>query len=471
MLKTSQELREEIAASNSKCEAIMAVAREDKRDMSADERAVVNAWHGEGESEGEFAAIEAKLQQAIRIEDRQKQLATPTLVDSLQEVGTESGVDLRTEGAYAKIKVPARARVPHELKSFKPDELSQAYAAGQWYLALRGNEHSKQWCANHGLEVINAGQLESTGDLGGFTVPEPLEAAIIRVVVANGVFRNYAHNKTMTSATTSVPRRAQGVVITFPDEGVKIGQSAMKFGKVKLTAGKYAALAKLSTELNEDSVLDVIDELATEVGIGFAEAEDRNGFLGDGTAAFASTTGLHTALGAESTVTSVATTIAALTQGNYNACQALVPDFTGFMPAWFCNKATYFNSMQPLLLAAGGTTATEVANGQSVPMFLGAPVIFTSTMKRTPVAGESAAFFGDLRLAATIGTRRGMGIKILNELFAAEDMIGVQATKRVAIEVHEVGNAAVAAVAASGDDAAIPAIEASAGPMVKLILS
>ena len=90
--------------------------------------------------------------------------------------------------------------------------------------------------------------------------------------------------------------------------------------------------------------------------------------------------------------------------------------------------------------AAGGNTVADIANGV-VPRFLGSEVVFTQVLPDSDAAASSlVAYYGDLSLAATMGSRRDVSVKILNELYAASDQIGIQATSRSGITVHEVGS-------------------------------
>lgn len=139
--------------------------------------------------------------------------------------------------------------------------------------------------------------VEGTDGLGGVTIPEPLEAALIRLVEQFGIFRQYAGRKAMSAPTDTVPRRLGGLQVFYPDEATALTASDLRLDKVTLTAKKYACLSELSTELNEDSVLEMISLLVLEMAA--AKAEDVNGFLGDGTATYASTTGLAKAIADE----------------------------------------------------------------------------------------------------------------------------------------------------------------------------
>jgi HK97 family phage major capsid protein len=91
--------------------------------------------------------------------------------------------------------------------------------------------------------------------------------------------------------------------------------------------------------------------------------------------------------------------------------------------------------------AAGGNTNVTLANGVPTPMFLGYPVTFSQVMHSTVTTSASTivAYFGDLRLGATYGTRRSARTEVSTERYFENDLIGIKTTERVAINVHERG--------------------------------
>ena len=57
------------------------------------------------------------------------------------------------------------------------------------------------------------------------------------------------------------------------------------------------------------------------------------------------------------------------------------------------------------------------------------------------VAGDLTVVLGDLRLGGYMGIRRSLTIKVLNELYAASDQVGIVATSRSDTQIFDVGDA------------------------------
>lgn len=474
-MKTKAQFKELIAKLKAEFKAIIQVAEEEERDLTSDEQARCDAITGVGEKgdddykAGELDTLEIELKRAERRDQIMNGARDRAHAGDFQQPRDFVGDGDNPEDLFSLVRVPTSARCfpRNRLKGFEGDNAIQdAFASGMFVAALLGNGHAQSFCDENGISY-RAVMVEGTDGLGGVTIPEPLEAALIRLVEEHGIFRMYAGRKAMAAPTDTVPRRLGGLQVFYPDEAGSLTGSDLRLDKVTLTAKKYACLSELSTELNEDSVLDMISLLVAEMAYAKAEAEDTNGFLGDGTPAFASTTGLLAAIsavaGTPSRLVASAIDLGSLTLGDYERCEAELPEFRGMDPAWYVNKSVWGKSMAPLMRAAGGNTVSDIASGVGRE-FLGYPVRVTQSLPKTPVANGLIAFFGDLNMSSTLGTRRGMSFATSTEGdFFKNDTIGVKCTQRIAIQNHDVGQAALAA---DGDQKAVPAL---AGPIVALV--
>jgi len=92
--------------------------------------------------------------------------------------------------------------------------------------------------------------------------------------------------------------------------------------------------------------------------------------------------------------------------------------------------------------AAGGVTLSELTGGRPTRRYLGYDVVIDQTLPTTTstINNVPMLFFGDLRLAATMGERRGIRVKTSDDRYFEYDQIGIQATERVDIVVHDLGD-------------------------------
>ena len=440
-MKTSQQWHEEILAAKAKIQAIVAIATEEKRELTAEEAAVVDEIQGVGDKPGTLAALEINRERALRFE------AHVNANIAAQLVGRPLGGDGASLGEevdiLARVRVPARAKRSFNAKVFSTIE--EAYATGQWCLATIGkNERSRNWCREHG---IMAAHSEGVNTAGGFLVPDFFESAIIRIVESFGVFRANGYVYPMGSDTTKTPRRSSGFTVYYVGENTAITASDMAFTQVQLVARKPAILTQVSSELNEDEVVGLASLMATEFGYALAVAEDNAGFNGDGTSTYGGIVGLKNALaaGSKSTAATGNTSFATLDLADFHAAKALMPEFVGIQPKWYISSQGFAASMEMLQVAAGGNTVSDVASGGK-PMFLGSPVVKSQVLPTTLAAQVSTivAYYGDLAMATTMGTRRAMRIDADSSYYFNQDAIAVRCTERYDIVVHEPGTASVA---------------------------
>lgn len=336
----------------------------------------------------------------------------------------------------------------------------QAYDFGQFLLATAFQRpDALAHCRKRGIKSFNyvsdaSGEIkamsEGTNSAGGALVPEEFATNIIDLREKYGILRNSLRVEPMSSETRRIPRRASGMTVYYPGEGVALTASDLAFNSVLLTAKKYAALGIYSSELGEDAIIDFGDRIAEEAAYAFSAAEDDNGFNGDGTSAYCSTVGILPKIkGLSSTIAY----IAGLTVGSGNLWSELVLNdylnVVGNLPvyadtpnaAWYCHKMHYYSTMLKLALASGGVTETEVINGQRTPMFLGYPVKFVQKMARSEANSQVCAILGDLNLGVTMGDRRLITVAQSDQYKFDTDQLAVKVTQRIDINVHDAGNA------------------------------
>jgi HK97 family phage major capsid protein len=283
----------------------------------------------------------------------------------------------------------------------------------------------------------------------------------------------------MKSDTKTIPRRAGGTTVYYPEENTLITASSMAFSQVKLIAKKYAQLALWSSELDEDSVIAFTDLLTSEMAYQFAKAEDFNGFQGDGTSVYAGVLGLTTAMVSgvggiipTASVTTIGTGITSTTPTAWLAARttaqilAVWNTVIGSLPVyaegrakWYMHKTMFWNLIAPILEAAGGNIAMYLSTGLPLK-FLGYDVEMAQAMPTfTQTTGIGAtglsigALLGDMLYTCFMGTRRNVKVITSNERFMEYDQLAIQVSQRVAI-TPVVG------------DSVLPALQA--GPMVAL---
>lgn len=424
-------------------EAIASLAEEANRNLTAEEMSRI-----ENLTKTQVSALD----QQIAILER-----TEALKGSSSSTASAAGATWTATASFKQaeakkdpsIKVQAR-----RLSAFK--NVDDAKIAANWFAAANfGHEGARQFCEAKGIdyrtERFRNALTTTDNSKGGFFVPEQMEAAIIDLKEEYGVFARKARRAVMSSDSYLVNRRKSGLTAYYIGENPSAGitESDIAFDQVRMTARKLATLVPFSTEINEESVVDLIDRLTMETAYAFSVAEDAAGFNGDGTSTYGGITGLKNALLAGSKVTAVAgnTSFGALDMADFESMIGKLPSFPGIRPEWYIHKAGWAASMQRLANAAGGNTIENIVSGVPMTSFLGYPVNFVTSMNSTldtQASADGLCYFGDLAMAATYGIRRGITISFSEHVNFTKDMNLMKATQRHDILVHETGTASVA---------------------------
>lgn len=423
-MSLSEKLRAKIAEATAQAKAIADLASVEDRDLTEQEKSDVDAVLAQADS------MNADLDRALKIEAKAKEILN---------VRTFSG-----ESPSNGPKIPATVKRHGKLKAFKSD--FDAYAAGQFLrAAATSNPQAMQWCSDHGIMNVHG---TTDNSKGGYLVPEGFESAIISLREEYGVFRQNARVYPMSEPIVYVPRRQSGFTAFYVGENSAGTESDASFSQVKLDSKKLMILTRMSMELSDDAIISLADFVAQEMAYSFAVQEDQAGFLGDGTATYGGIIGLRNALLAGSTVTAAAgdDTFEELEFAFFQNAVGKLPRFPGIRPAWYVHNALYWNAMVRLANAAGGNNIASVEAGPSGLSFMGYPVVLVNALPSalTTLASTVVGFFGDLSMAATMGSRSGISIVSDSSRYFEFDQIAIRCTQRYDIVVHETGTASAA---------------------------
>ena len=333
------------------------------------------------------------------------------------------------------------------LQAFKNE--TAAYRSGQFLLAsLFGHDGARSYCMANGIDL--RAQAGGVNKYGGFLVPVEMSQAIIDIRNQYGVFRQNVRVVPMSRDTMEIPRRLTGLTAYWTGEGVQITESDKTWDNVTLTAKKLAVLARMSSEIAEDAIISIADDLANEAGYSLAYSEDQAGFNGTGTSTYGGIRGVMTkiidgthTLAAVSAASGHDTMPEVDSADLTKAMGALHPMAFARGPAWYCSTAAKVAIFDRLLAAANGLPSLGNDVGAR---YLGYPIVVSESLPSDPAAtinGTPILLFGRLDMAATLGDRREISIARSDDRYFEYDQIAIKATERIDINVHDLGTTAV----------------------------
>jgi HK97 family phage major capsid protein len=245
-----------------------------------------------------------------------------------------------------------------------------------------------------------------------------------------------------------VPKVEADLTVYAPGEGNEIDTSDMKFSQVGLTMHKLACLAKVSSELEEDSIIAIGEILGISIARSMAKKEDLIGFLGDGTEDYFGMVGIIGALRAidedpaniPGIITGSGNAYSELTLDDFQEVVGRLPEDADEAAKWFMSKRFYYKVVYPLARTAGVANIFEILSDRKSRYLLGYPVEFVSCMPYVEADDQICAILGDLSIGAFLGVRKALTIARSNDVYFANDQIGFRGLERIDVNAFGVGD-------------------------------
>jgi len=324
-----------------------------------------------------------------------------------------------------------------------------AHLAGHWLRGqVFGDEKSQQWLRQSGHEVRSMSSV--VNQQGGFLVPDVLASEILDLADRYGSFRQNSMVWPMTSESLTVPRSVADPEATFVSELGAIPEKDASYDAVALHAKKIGLIVRVSSELLESNIINVVDDLIMKIARSFAKKEDECGFIGDGTSTYGGMAGVFWKLvqGTNAGAVDAAAThdtLAEIDAVDLANLVAALPEFALENAKWYCSGRAYGLVFMRLMMAAGGNAASDLS-GQMPRSYAGYPVVTSPVLPISTGSLNNLCMiaFGDLAKASKFGLKRQINIQTLLEKYADSDEVGIKATERFDIVVHDAGSATVA---------------------------
>lgn len=353
-------------------------------------------------------------------------------------------------------------------KQFGSEAGKAAYKAGRQIAAYFGDANSAQWCKENGIDVHVKTMSTGNNTLGGLTVVDELDQAILYYREERGVARNIMEVVSMNSETRTVNRNVGGTSVVALGEGQQYTASDISFSGVQLTAKKFGALTQNTIELGEDSYAIIAEEIAKDHGYAHGVMEDKVAFLGDGSSTYNGLVGVTEAFKklvtdaggtwatdsnksyAAGVQVATGATLASVTIGDLVKLASKVATFPGMQLVYYMPSQFYFGVVAPALAAVGGNTSAQIVDGVTRQFFNGLPVVFIDELYTPLLTAENngfVAFCGDASQAGLFGDRRGISFSSSQEVGFLTDTEYNKSTARYGVNWWNIGNASSTASA------------------------
>lgn len=391
---------------------------------------------------GDSDSFELTINRAAADEEIPIGDAIDSTVDAVRGIVRQQVGGQKTVGNKTMTRVTSGS-LRKRTKNFESDEAQ--YRAGKWLAASIWQIPSAQkWCDNNSMLWGRKSHVGSTDAVGGYTVPDLMADAVLWVRDLYGIAPRVLRHMTMDSDTLNVPKRDAGLTVYYPDQSAAITESTKTFGTAQLVAAKRAVLCAYSSEMGEDSIISIADDLAEEVGSAMGLRMDVEMWQADGTSAYGSVTGLNDSLGAAGKVTQGSgNTWGAITLADLNGVVATLPEKHHPDARWICSRSFKSSVIDKLVYAAGGNTLTQLA-GDSGSQLFGYPIELTDAAPTSTAVATTSMMFGNFNNAMLLGDKREVKIDTSEHYSFNLDEITVRGTSRYDMTVVDGGDGSTA---------------------------
>jgi HK97 family phage major capsid protein len=397
--------------------------------------------------EQEDGDIEVAQKMLNQNEDLQKKAE---MIKAISELPATANTEVKK---VSDIYIPGSSSYEN-VKGFSPesrqDKEKMGFAFGQMAKMVgRNDKKAHSWLVENGY--YTKGQNETTDGDGGYLVPQILAREIIFLRDKFGVMRQNARVMGMSSDNLNVPKNSASTTAYWPAENTNITASQITFTNVQVLAKKLAILTQVSSELNEDSIVDVGSALAEDMAYVMAYNEDLATFMGDGSGTYGGITGVVNAITQVAGAGKIYTT--ANVTGDWNATTladlrkltAAIPEYADTADAKFYMNRAFFQQVvcnDLDALSGNGFFDLTAAPGPN-PTLFGYPVVYTQVLPKdtTPAVGTALCVFGNLKTGSIMGSRRDLRIQVSDQVGFISDSLYFRATERFGFNFHDPGDA------------------------------
>lgn len=274
---------------------------------------------------------------------------------------------------------------------------------------------------------------EGTDKYGGYLVPNEFRNQVLQIMGDGGVARREGTVINMSGDTLNIPRLDTKTAVSWTAESGTISSGTPEFGTVTLTAKKAALIVPVTSELFEDSAVNLQSILAGMFAEKLAEAEDTQAFTGDGT--------VFTGILEESDINTVT-----MGSGDTGFSNVALDDLFNLIAAVKQSVARNGKFFMHRTIWSTVKNMTD-SNGNYVfnptdQTLLGYPVVFSDDMNSISDTANSTVFmgFGDMR-NIYIGDRRKISIALADQATVGstnlyeQDMLALRVTERIGMAI------------------------------------
>lgn len=262
-----------------------------------------------------------------------------------------------------------------------------------------------------GVSVKELTTDDTGSPYGGYTVETELAMEIHHLITEYGVARREFNAIQLSKNAYKSIDLVTDVTVYWVDEGAAIKSTQVVLGQDTLELKKLGAIVTLTSELLQDSEIDLFSFIGDRVAEKFAAAEDAAFFVGDGTSTYGGFTGLVGISGTNTVTLAVASTFSSVTADDLLDMQDATPAAGNARGKYYMNRS--IRSVVRKLKDDNGQYIYSAPNGTDPAMIWDRPIVEVEVMpaKSATAASKVFALYGDLKRACIFGYKGAIAAK------------------------------------------------------------
>lgn len=368
-------------------------------------------------------AIEELGEDAEVIEDQAEEVAELPEEDATEDDVVKSllnRVKSQTGDMVSSEVSKMKAEIEKEVKDFvaKQKELAEKkagnFAKGTEEKRKAHSEYirnlSKSLLANDYATVKEM----TSGNAGQNIIDDELSAEIRHLMTEFGVARREFFVTPLSQNSYSANALLTDVAVSWTGEGDVIPTVSLTVNQEELKLKKLSAIAVMTRELIEDQEIDLFAFIASRVAEGFAKAEDKAFFTGEGTGD--TTNGEFTGLLSETLETVEVANVAGITPEKLTALIDALPEGAHSNAKFYMHRSV-LSAISLLKDGDGRYIYQNPLDTGKIGQIKGYPVVTVEVMPTatdTLAAEDGILLFGDLRKSSILGFKGGISMDRFN---------------------------------------------------------
>jgi HK97 family phage major capsid protein len=379
--------------------------------MSKFTKAQLEAMLKDVETTEEVVTPEAEVEPVVETEDVAVEVEK-AFSKKATEVKSELKADLKEAVSGMKSEIEAYLKSQKEAMATKSgsfaDEVQVKHAKINSYL----KDFSRALIDGNDVKAKEMTTDKTGSPFAGYVVDSELSAEIRHLVTEYGVARREFFSTALSKNSYEANALATDVTVAWVSETGVIGSTQVVLAQEELKLKKLGAIVSLTRELIDDQEVDLFSFIATRVAEGFAKAEDKAFFVGEGNGDTANGeyTGIcNNASIPDVTLDATKDAVSDITVEDIYEMIDTLPEGAQAGAKFYMNR-TVRSAIRLLKDGDGRYIYQDPINNSGLATLAGKPVVTVEVMptSTTAEAGDTVLVYGDLKKTTILGYKSGI---------------------------------------------------------------